>query len=141
MSNRIHTGSRLHWAEAFGTRVNEIESRYPRRLPPLLGGNGPHERYRPYFGTGAIHACPELIGLLTLRPFFGNIPIVLRPDNLSKQTALRWIAAGAQVRMATARAEIKETPTETIPTVSAPRITSAIGNTRSVNPKFGLSLS
>ena len=38
MSNRIDTGSRLHWAETFGTRVNEIESRYPRRLPPLLGG-------------------------------------------------------------------------------------------------------
>lgn len=30
--------TRLHWAEAFGTRVNEIESRYPRRLPLLLGG-------------------------------------------------------------------------------------------------------
>ncbi len=41
MSNRIDTGSRLHWAEAFGTRVTEIESRYPRRLPPLLGGNAP----------------------------------------------------------------------------------------------------
>jgi len=38
VSNRIDTGSRLHWAETFGTRVNEIESRYPRRLPPLLGG-------------------------------------------------------------------------------------------------------
>ncbi len=141
MSNRIDTGSRLRWAEAFGTRVNEIESRYPRRLPPQLGGNGPYKRYRPYFGTGAIHACPELIGLLTLRPFFGNIPIAFRLDNLSKQTALRWIAARAQVRMATARVEIKETPTETIPTVSAPRITSAIGNTRSANPRFGLSLS
>jgi hypothetical protein len=128
VSNRIHTGSRLHWAEAFGTRVNEIESRYPRRLPPLLGGNGPHKRYRPYFGTGAIHACPELIGLRTLRPFFGYIPIVLRPDNLSQQTALRWIAARAQVRMVTVRVEIKETPTETIATVSARLIGTGIGS-------------
>ena len=62
-------------AEAFGTRVTEIESRYPRRLPPLLGGNAPDERYRPNFGTGALHACPELIGLPTSRFFFGNIPI------------------------------------------------------------------
>ena len=142
MSSRIHTSSRLHWGEAFGTRVNEIESRYPRRLPPLLGGVMSQTSVTaPTLGTGALHACPELIGLLTLRPFFVNIPIVLRPDNLSKQTVLRWIAARAQLRMATARVEIKETPTETIPTVSAPRITSAIGNTRSVNPKFGLSLS
>jgi hypothetical protein len=70
VSNRIDTGSHLHWAEAFGTRVNEIESRYPRRLPPLLGGNASDERYRPYFGTGALHACPELIGLPTLSLFF-----------------------------------------------------------------------
>jgi hypothetical protein len=26
VSNRIDTGSRPHWAEAFGTRVNEIEA-------------------------------------------------------------------------------------------------------------------
>ena len=89
MSNRIDTGSRLHWAEAFGTRVTKIESRYPRRLPPLLGGNGLDERYRPYFGTGALHACPELIGLPTLRLFFESIPIPLRLDKLSIQTALR----------------------------------------------------
>ena len=74
MSNRIDTGSRLHWTEAFGTRVTKIESRYPRRLPPLLGGNGLNDRYRPYFGTGAIHACPELIRLPTLRPFLENLP-------------------------------------------------------------------
>ena len=137
MSNRIDTGSRLHWAEAFGTRVTEIESRYPRRLPPLLGGNAPDERHRPYFGTGAIHACPELIGLPTLRVFFESIPIPLCLDNLSKQTALRWIAARVQVRIATARVEIKETPTETISIVSAPPTVTAIGSTRSVNPKFG----
>ena len=98
MSSGIHTSSRLHWAEAFGTRVNEIESRYPRRLPPLLGGNGPHERYRPYFGTGALHACPELIGLPILRLFFESIPIPLRLDNLTMRTALNWIAAHAQTR-------------------------------------------
>lgn len=84
----MHTGSRLHWAEAFGTRVNEIESRYPRRLPPRLGGNAPDESCRPYFGTGALHACPELIGLPTLRLFFEIIPIPLRLDDLSTWTAL-----------------------------------------------------
>lgn len=103
MSIRIDTGSRLHWAEAFGTRVTKIESRYARRLPPLLGGNAPDERYRPYFGTGALHACPEFIGLPTLRLFFGSIQILLRLDSLSKRTALRWIAARAQVHLAIAR--------------------------------------
>lgn len=100
VSNRINMGSRPHWAETFGTRVNEIESRYPRRLPPLLGGNGLNECYRPYFGTGALHACPELIGLPTLRLFFQNIPIPLCLNDLSKQTALRWIVARAQPRVA-----------------------------------------
>ena len=137
MSNRIDTDSRLHWAEAFGTRVNKIESRYPRRLPPLSGGNVSDERYRPNFGTGALLACPELIDLPTLRLFFESIPIPRCPDNLSKQTALRWIAARAQVRMATARVEIEARLTETIPIVSARPTATAIESTRSVNPRFG----
>ena len=83
MSNQVDTCSRLHWAEAFGTRVTKIESRYSRRLPPLLGGNVPIDRYRPYFGPGAIHACPEFIGLLTSRHFFEIIPVPLRLDNLT----------------------------------------------------------
>jgi hypothetical protein len=141
VSYRIRTGSRLHWAEAFGTRVTKIESRYPRRLPPLLGGNGLDERYRPYFGTGAIHACPELIGLPTLRLFFESIPIPLRLDKLSMQTALSWIAARAQVHLATARVAIRETPGETIPIVSAPPTATTIGSTRSANRKFKLSSS
>ena len=141
MSNRIHTGSRLHWAEAFGTRVNEIESRYPRRLPPLLGGNAPYKRYRPYFGTGAIHACPELIGLRTLRPFFESIPVPLRLDKLSIRTALRWSAARAQAQLATAEVKIKETPTETIPIVSAPPTATAIESIRFASRKFKLSSS
>jgi hypothetical protein len=141
VSNRIDTGSRLHWAEAFGTRVNEIESRYPRRLPPLLGGNAPDERYRPYFGTGALHACPELIGLRTLRLFFESIPIPLCLDKQSKQTTLRWIAACERTCMVTAGVETKELPTETIPIVSAPPTATAIGSTRSASRKFKLSSS
>ena len=117
MSNRIDTGSRLHWAEAFGTRVTEIESRYPRRLPPLLGGNAPYERYRPYFGTGAIHACPELIGLPTLRLFFASIPRLLPLDNLSTRIASKRIAVPTPARLAIASVEIAARLTETIPTV------------------------
>jgi hypothetical protein len=139
VSNRIDTGSRPRWAEAFGTRINEIESRYPRRLPPLLGGNGLNECYRPYFGTGALHACPELIGLPTLRLFFQNIPIPLCLDDLSKQTALRWIVARAQPRVATARVETKEAATETTPIASALPTAAAIGSTRSARRKFKLS--
>ena len=99
------TRSRLHWAEAFGTRVTKIESRYPRRLPPLLGGNVANERYRPYFGIGAIHACPELIGLATLRLFFENIPILLRLDIPSKRNALKWTGARAEARPPSATVE------------------------------------
>ena len=99
------TRSRLHWVEAFGIRVPKIESRYPRRLPPLLGGNAANERYRPYFGIGAIHACPELTGLPTLRRFFENIPILLRLDNRSTEITPQLLASRAEARPPSATVE------------------------------------
>jgi len=51
----------------------------------LVCAEGIQERY----------ACPELIGLPILRLFFESIPIPLRLDNLTTQTAFSWIAAHA----------------------------------------------